>query len=72
VLQRGESSRGVNAVAHFLAVTQVGLGGNKRIYVNVDLIRSVRPKDGKSITIYFDENDSLVVESDMESIINPK
>jgi hypothetical protein len=59
-------------MAHFLSVTQVGMGGNKRIYVNVDLIRSVRPKDGKSITLHFGENDSMVVEGDMESIINAK
>jgi hypothetical protein len=59
-------------MAHFLAVTQGGLGGNKRIYVNVDLIRSVRLKDAKNISLQFDENDSLVIEGDMNSIINAK
>jgi hypothetical protein len=59
-------------MAHFVAVMHVGIGGKKRIYVNVDLVRSIRQRDAQNVTIYFDPNDSLVVESDIESIIGTK
>jgi hypothetical protein len=56
-------------MSNFVAVTHVGMNGKKRIYVNLDLIRSIRQRDAKNVTIYFDPNDSLVVEGEIESII---